>query len=75
MKVLLIAFATVVASSLVEDRDAFESFKVKFGRTYPAAEEETRFAAFVGNLREIEALNAGEDEDSCTESVLFIVHP
>merc|ERR1719265_1285334 len=57
----LLLVATVAAAAT--DRDQFESFKLRFGKAYAATEEEARFAAFQGNLREIEALNADEDEE------------
>jgi C1A family cysteine protease len=51
-----------LSAAAATDREQFEAFKVKFGRSYGAEEEDTRFAAFQGNLKKIQRLNADGGE-------------
>jgi len=60
MKFLLLLIAVLfVSSAFAEtDEEKFQSFIVKFGKSYSPAEYSTRFTIFKDNLRRSEALNA-----------------
>ena len=63
---LSLASLSLGVPALHETRAQWSEYKTMFNKTYTVEEEETRFAAFLGNLAHIERRNTEEGPDGAT---------